>query len=115
MASAQVAARTKAIRSRCSAGTPVIQLSYFGLSLSSAMARARAGGLSLLHAAAATALCQTSVQACAGGLGVASRARAAGAMIFIAGLCASETRAAAGPSAIATALSYKLYILFIAI
>src|SRR5215471_12704248 len=117
MASAQVAARTKAIWSRCPAGTPAIQLSYFGLSLSSAMARARAGGLSLLHAAAATSMCPKSFQACAGvlAIAIASRARAADAMIFIAGLCAGETRAAAGPSAIAAVLSYRLYILFIAI
>src|SRR5262249_14857835 len=109
MASAQVAARTKAIWSRCPAGTPVIQLSYFGLSLSSAMARARAGGLSLLHAAAATSMCPKSFQACAGVLAIASRARAAAALIFIAGLCAGETRAAAGPSATAAALSHRLY------
>src|SRR5262245_15784565 len=41
MASVQIAARTKAIWSRFAAGTPAIQLSYLGLSLSSAMARAR--------------------------------------------------------------------------
>src|SRR5262249_183721 len=112
MASAQVAARTKAIRSRCAAGTPAIQLSYFGLSLSSAMARARAGGLSLLHAAAATSMCPKSFQACAGVLAIARRARAAGAMIFIARLCAGETGAAADPSAVAATFSHKLYILF---
>src|SRR5262245_54601052 len=83
MASGQIAARTKAIWSRFAAGTPAIQLSYLGLSLSSAMARAGAAGLSLLHATAATSMWPKSFQACAGAFAIASRARTAGAMIFI--------------------------------
>jgi hypothetical protein len=92
MASGQVAARTKAIWSRFAAGTPAIQVSYLGLSLSSSMARARAAGLSLLHATAATSMCPKSFQACAGALATASKARAAGAMILMAMLGAAKSK-----------------------